>query len=206
MRYDEMNENDILRLCKSGDDEAMEYIFSKYKNYVKKKARELFIVGGDVDDLIQEGMIGLYKAIRDYSEEKDASFMTFASLCISRQLFTAVKASNCKKHTPLNTSVSYDTKVVSASGNEMYLADTISMVTSQNPEEAIIGKERLEIINKSIVESLSKYENQVFEMYMEGMTYIQIGDALNKQPKSIDNAIQRIKGKIQKIIEKLEME
>lgn len=200
MDYVNVSENEIIAACKAGDDKALEYIFDKYKNYVRKKAIEFYIVGGDRDDLIQEGMIGLYKAIRDYNSDKETSFMTFAGLCINRQLLTAVKEANRKKHIPLNTSISYDSTIVTSSGKEEYLADMISLGATASPEEDFIDRETVNNINDAVKKSLSHYENQVFEMYMSGVPYTEIASQLGKSPKSIDNAIQRIRSKIQKLL------
>ena len=200
MDYANVSENEIIAACKAGDDKALEYIFDKYKNYVRKKAIEFYIVGGDRDDLIQEGMIGLYKAIRDYNSDKETSFMTFAGLCINRQLLTAVKEANRKKHIPLNTSISYDSTIVTSSGKEEYLADMISLGAAASPEEDFIDRETVNNINDAVKKSLSHYENQVFEMYMSGVPYTEIALRLGKSPKSIDNAIQRIRSKIQKLL------
>ena len=163
------------------------------------KARQFFIVGADSDDLIQEGMIGLYKAIRDYDATKNVEFMYFASLCISRQLMTAVTANNRKKNIPLNNYVSLDSMVVDDGGNDVVLGDAIPSDYGINPETVMIDRENNESVIQSIYGSLSKMELQVLSLYMEGFNYVRIGEIIGKNPKAVDNAIQRIRGKINSI-------
>lgn len=203
MNYEKMSENDIIKAGREGDNGAMEYILNKYKNYVRKQARALYIVGGDGDDLIQEGMIGLYKAIRDYDVTKDASFMTFASLCINRQLCSAVTASQCQKHMILNTSISFDQPTVNKDGEESYLVNTLVADKKSNPEDILIDREAVKAITDAIGVRLSSFEKDVFDMYMEGVSYVEIAKKMDKTPKSIDNALQRIKGKITNIVSEI---
>ena len=174
------------------NEEITDYILDKYKPLVRKRANALYLIGGDTDDLIQEGMIGLFKAIRDYKKEEAASFYQFAQLCIERQMYTAVEASRRKKHAPLNSYVSlYD-----ESGEEgLALADVLTGGADENPERLFIEREsitqRLDLLSKN----LSKMERQVFQYMLEGLNYRQIAEKMGKSPKAIDNAIQRMRAK-----------
>ena len=161
----------------------------------------MYILGSDNDDLIQEGMIGLFKAIRDYDTGRDASFYTFAELCISRQIFTAVQASRRQKHIPLNNYISlYKNTSDNADEDEKYLIDSLSAEGGMSPEEMIIDRENVDILEQQIEESLSQFEKQVLDLYITGMSYVQIARVLGKDEKSTDNAIQRLKIKIKRII------
>ena len=197
MNFTILDENKIIAMCKAGDEEAFAYILEKYKNLVRMKTKELFVQGGDRDDLIQEGMIGLYKAVMNYDETKEASFLTFASLCVSRHMINVVKASMCKKHEPLNTSVSFDRTVISKFGEEEYYTDTVAISGVKSPEDRFIDKESVASMRECISDNLSKYEKQVFDLHLMGHTYTQIASLLNKSPKSVDNALSRIKSKMQ---------
>ena len=159
----------------------------------------MYLAGGDNDDLIQEGMIGLYKAVRDYKEERDASFFTFASMCINRQMITAVTASNRKKNIPLNSYVSFDSPVSGEEDSDMKLADVLPPSNEQNPEKLFIDKEFANDLQKKVMASLSSFEKEVLKYYMDGKDYIEISEKMNKTPKSIDNALQRIRNKVDKI-------
>lgn len=195
---DILTENEIIERAQHRDDTAMTYMMEKYKGLVRQKARSLFLVGGDNDDLIQEGMIGLYKAICDYKSDKDASFKTFADLCISRQLYSAIKNSNRKKNIPLNTYISLYAPVerdnnTAADGD--FVVDHETDLFEKNPEEIVIGKENINNIYDGLRKKFSNFENEVFSLYIEGMTYTEIAVKLGKSPKSVDNALQRIKSK-----------
>ena len=198
---EELSENEIILIAQNRNDEAMTYLMEKYKGLVRQKVRTLFLIGGDKDDLVQEGMIGLYKAICDYSPEKEASFRTFADLCISRQVYTAIKTSNRMKNQPLN---SYISIYSSAYSDENALADGDFIIDQEirasqlNPEEIIIDRENASRIEKNLFAYLSKMETKVLELYLDGMTYQEIASYMDKSPKSIDNALQRIKSKLQK--------
>ena len=196
MNYSIIDENQIVSLCKTGDEEAFAYILEKYKNLVRMKAGELYVKGGDRDDLIQEGMIGLYKAVMSFNEDRETSFSTFATLCVHRQMINAVRASRCKKHEPLNTSVSYDRTVVTKSGEEEYYTDIAGIVKDRSPEDAFIDRESAIAFNENITANLSKYEKQVFDLHLSGHSYTQIAEILKKSPKSVDNALSRIKVKV----------
>lgn len=187
----------ILRL-RDGEKRIIDYILEKYKNLVRKKAQSMYILGADNDDLIQEGMIGLFKAVRDYDSGRDASFYTFADLCISRQMYTAVRASGRQKHMPLNSYVS-----LYASGNEeedIELVNAIASKEVQNPEELFIDRENMKSIENVIEEQLSSLEKDVLDLHLTGMSYTEIAKVLNRDEKSTDNALQRIRGKLRKYI------
>lgn len=192
----------ILRL-RDGEENITDYIMDKYKNLVKNKAKSMYILGADNDDLIQEGMIGLFKAVRDYDSGRDASFFTFADLCISRQMYTAVQASGRQKHAPLNTYISLYSNV-SAEGEqgneEAALLNVLASRAELSPEEMIIDRENVENLEKTIERELSSFEKQVLDLYITGMSYVQIAKVLGKDEKSTDNALQRIKGKLRKAI------
>ena len=196
--YGKLSDEELVARYHDGDDKAADYLVEKYKNLVRQKARSYFLAGGDNDDLIQEGMIGLYKSIRDYEPDKDAIFMTFASLCVSRQIRTAVTTYNRKKNSPLNSYISLDMPVTDETGEDAVLSDVIASGEGSNPEELYFMRERINTINNAVQNVLSKMERQVLEMYIEGMSYAQIAANLGKTPKAVDNAIQRIRNKISK--------
>lgn len=177
----------------------MDYICNKYKNLVRSKAKSMFILGGDNDDLIQEGMIGLFKAVRDYDSGRDASFYTFADLCISRQMYTAVRASGRQKHFPLNNYVSLDSAPgQQADQEELRLFEALAARAELNPEAVFLDKERVAYLENTIENELSAFEKQVLDLYMTGMSYTQIAKVLGRDEKSTDNALQRLKSKIRK--------
>ena len=190
----------ILRL-RDGETAITDYIMEKYKNLVRSKAKSMFILGADSEDLIQEGMIGLFKAIRDYDSGRDASFATFADLCVSRQMYTAVQASRRQKHTPLNTYISlYRGNKELGENEESELINSLVSKVEINPEDLLIDKENVENLAKRIEKELSPFENQVLDLYLTGMSYSQIARVLGKDEKSTDNALSRIKGKVKKIL------
>lgn len=201
--FHDMSDTDIFLRMREGDKQAVDYLMEKYKYLVRQKARTLFLMGGDKDDLIQEGMIGLYKAIRDYKEDKDSSFRNFADLCVSRQMYNAIKASNRKKNIPLNTYISFYTPI---HGDNREYEDKFSMIdlmiqnNELNPEEMLIDKENTSMIQYELGKRLSDFEQQVLQFYLEGLSYTQIAEQLEKEPKSIDNALQRIKAKLNQIL------
>ena len=195
----------LIQRAQAQDYDAMDALMQRYKGIVRKRARSLFIIGGDQDDLMQEGMIGLFKAIQDYDKSKEAVFSTFAELCISRQLYSAVKSSNRKKNIPLNTYVSIYSPVYSEQGEETegsFMVDHSLEAAEISPEEILIDRENVCSLRCKIEECLSAMEKQVFDLYMEGMTYQEIARHLDKEPKSIDNALQRIKSKVNKALNK----
>ncbi|MBQ7586508.1 MAG: RNA polymerase sporulation sigma factor SigH [Lachnospiraceae bacterium] len=200
-KYSELSDVELIVRLREGQTDITDYIMEKYKDLVKNKARSMYILGADNDDLIQEGMIGLFKAIRDYDTGRDASFYTFAELCISRQIFTAVQASRRQKHIPLNNYISlYKNTSDNADEDEKYLIDSLSAEGGMSPEEMIIDRENVDILEQQIEESLSQFEKQVLDLYITGMSYVQIARVLGKDEKSTDNAIQRLKIKIKRII------
>lgn len=198
MEFEKMSENDIINLAQKRENSAMEYLLEKYKPLVRQKTRKLFLIDGDKDDLIQEGMIGLFKAVRDYQVGKDAAFRTFADLCISRQLYSAIKKSNRLKNQPLNSYVSIYSDEFSDADE---LAGDRTVISSgsdniANPEAIMIDRENAIDMQNKMFDKLSKMEREVLKRYLEGMTYQEIAADMEKSPKSIDNALQRIKGKI----------
>lgn len=203
--YENCSDEELIVRLRDGEDYITDYIMDKYKNLVRSKAKSMYILGADSEDLIQEGMIGLFKAVRDYDIGRDASFFTFADLCIARQMYTAVEASRRKKHTPLNSYISIYTKnrqdgAMDAEGDEMELVNALASVHDRNPEELLIDKENLEGIEKVIDKELSSFEKQVLDLYVTGMSYSQIAKVLRKDDKSTDNALQRIKNKLRKAL------
>lgn len=194
--YNKMSDEELVLRYHNGDNGAADFLVEKYKNLVRMKARTYFLVGADNDDLIQEGMIGLYKAIRDYKSDKNVVFMVFASLCINRQIMSAVTAYNRQKNSPLNNYLSLDTPVTDEQGEDAVLSDVIASKEDKNPEDLFIAKEQSGQLITEVFEMLSKMERTVLELYIEGLSYSEIGKVLDKSPKAIDNAIQRIRNKI----------
>ena len=199
--YEECSDEELILLLRDGEESIIDYIMDKYKNLVRRKARSMYILGADRDDLIQEGMIGLFKSVRDYDAGRDASFFTFADLCVSRQMYTAVQASRREKHAPLNSYVSlYSTGNLSGSereeGEELQLVNAIASHTDLNPEDMLIDKENVENLEKMLEKELSAFEKEVLDLYMIGMSYSQIAKVLGRDEKSTDNALQRVKMKI----------
>ena len=191
--YAGRTDEELIAELRDNRDEIIDYLLEKYKSLVRKHANALYLIGGDTDDLIQEGMIGLFKAIREYQPGHEASFYHFADLCIARQMYTAVEASNRKKHAPLNSYISlYD----DPDADGVTLADILPADADENPEHLLIGKENIEQKLEMLSKKLSKMEKQVFDYMLEGLNYRQIAERLGKSPKAIDNAIQRMRGKI----------
>ena len=195
MDLKQCSDEELIVRYRDGDTDAMDFIFERYKYLVRKKAKAMFLAGGDNDDLIQEGMIGLYKAIRDYNTDREASFATFASMCINRQMITAVAASNRKKNMPLNTYVSYDMPAGGDEDSDVRLVDILQSQTELNPEKLLIDKEHNWDLKSRLKEVLSTFEQQVLTYYLEGMDYTAIAKKMQKPPKSVDNALQRIRSK-----------
>ncbi len=199
--YSKMSDEELVLTYRTGNEGAADILVEKYKNLVRMKARAYFLMGADSEDLVQEGMIGLYKAIRDYNPEKDAVFMTFASLCIGRQIRTAITAYNRQKNAPLNTYISLDMPVTDEQGDDASLKDVIASEYEMNPEALIIDREQADRLISKLYKSLSKMEWQVLELYKEGLSYAEIAVYLEKTPKAVDNAIQRIRTKFSAIRE-----
>lgn len=192
-RYQNLKDEELIEQLRLGDTKIMDFILDKYKPLVRKKANAMYLIGGDTDDLIQEGMIGLFKAIRDFSKEKESSFYHFAELCISRQIYTAVEASNRKKHAPLNTYIS----LYSGTNEDgVVLADSLMAGLQENPEQMMIDQENMTLFLEQLKERLSKLEREVLDYYLAGLNYQQIAEQMGKNPKSIDNALHRIKEKL----------
>lgn len=203
--YEGLTDEELIDRQRSGERQITDYIMDKYKNLVRKKAKSMYILGADNDDLIQEGMIGLFKAVRDYDPGRDASFYTFADLCISRQMYNAVQASRREKHTPLNTYVSLYTDMAEAGsdGNSTELVNVIASAAESNPEQLMIDRENVADIEAIIEKELSSFEKQVLDLYITGMSYSQIARVLSRDAKSTDNALQRLKAKLRKAVEKI---
>ena len=198
--YADMSDESIVALCQESDAVATEYLLIKYKNFVRSKARSYFLIGADHEDIVQEGMIGLYKAIRDYRPDKLSSFRAFAELCITRQIITAIKTATRQKHIPLNSYVSLN-RPLFEEDSDRTLLDVITEETPSNPEEMLIDREDLSVIEGRIGSLLSDLEKQVLVRYVEGKSYVEISEEMNRHVKSIDNALQRIKRKLQKYLD-----
>ena len=198
--YAVMTDEDVVARCRQGDTMAEEYLLNKYKNFVRSKARSYFLIGADHEDIVQEGMIGLYKAIRDFRPDKLSSFRAFAELCITRQIITAIKTATRQKHIPLNSYVSLN-KPLYDEESDRTLLDVIIEGRATNPEELIIGQEDLNSIHHKIDEVLSGLEQEVLRAYLDGKSYQEIADNLGRHVKSIDNALQRVKRKLEKYLE-----
>jgi RNA polymerase sporulation-specific sigma factor len=194
-----LTDDEIAIRASTGDVAAIEFLLVKYKNFVRSKARSYFLIGADKEDIVQEGMIGLYKAMRDYKLDKKASFRAFAELCITRQIITAIKTATRQKHKPLNSYVSLN-KPIYEDECERTLVDIIGGEKMLNPEEILIDQEELNIIESKIGEMLSDLERKVLSLYLQGKSYVEIGKMLNRHVKSIDNALQRIKAKLEKYL------
>ncbi len=188
----------LALLAQAGSDGAFCSLLERYRVLVRKKSSSYYIVGADRDDIIQEGMIGLFKAVRDFEIDENVSFRTFADLCITRQIITAVKSAMRQKHAPLNFYVSLN-KPVDSEGNDVTLSEVIAGRETENPEDILINKEKADIIGFKLSEQLSEFELSVLGLYLKGHSYISIGKAIGKDSKSVDNALQRIKKKIDKI-------
>lgn len=186
--YKDLKDEELFNLLWEGQEGLEDYLINKYKGMVLKKAHAMFLIGGEQEDLIQEGMIGLFKAVRGYYPDKNASFSTFANLCIERQMYKAIEISSRQKHKPLNSYIS-----LSEVEEPLYNSEDLMQ---QNPEEIVIGKENVNAMMEYIRKRLSPFENQVLDAYLDGANYIQIAEMTGKQPKSIDNALQRIRNKI----------
>ncbi len=197
--YADKTDEDLVILCHQGDERAVEYLLNKYKNFVRSKARSYFLIGADHEDIVQEGMIGLYKAIRDFRAEKLTSFRAFAELCITRQIITAIKTATRQKHIPLNSYVSLN-KPLYDDESDRTLLDVIIEGRATNPEDLIISQENMHTINLRINEVLSELEQQVLAAYLDGRSYQEIAQMLGRHVKSIDNALQRVKRKLEKFL------
>ncbi|MGM9944339.1 MAG: RNA polymerase sporulation sigma factor SigH [Lysinibacillus sp.] len=198
--FDELSDEELVEQVHLGNTNALDYLITKYRLFVKVKARSYFLIGADKEDIIQEGMIGLYKAIRDFKGDKLASFRAFAELCITRQIITAIKTATRQKHIPLNSYVSLD-KPIYDEDSERTLMDVITSPLSDNPEHLMINREEYSRLEGQMSEVLSELEQQVLVLYLEGRSYNEISSLLNRSTKSIDNALQRIKRKLERHLE-----
>ena len=193
--YDKMTDEELIGKLRAGRRDVADYLVGKYKGLVRQKARTMYLIGGETDDLIQEGMIGLFKAVQNYDSGKEASFQTFARLCIDRQLYKAVSGSNRQKHQPLNTYVSL---------SQEEGTDHLEELWEQSPETIVIARENVDDLETQIRRCLSPLENQVLELYLLGEDYSQISKTLGKTKKSVDNALQRIKGKVRLCVDDIQ--
>ena len=198
-RFEEMTDEDIVSLSQNGDGQALAFLLDKYKNFVRSKARSYFLIGADHEDIVQEGMIGLYKAIRDFKSQKLTSFRAFAELCVKRQIITAIKTATRQKHLPLNCYVSLNKPLYDEESDRTLLDVIEGRVT--NPEDLYISQEDLNSIQNQIGELLSDLEQQVLASFLDGKSYQEIAAALGRHVKSIDNALQRVKRKLCKFLE-----
>ncbi len=197
--YEHMSDEDVISRSRNGDKYAIDHIINKYKNLVRSRARTYFLIGADKEDIVQEGMIGLYKAARDFKIEKHVSFKAFAELCITRQIISAIKSATRQKHIPLNSYISLN-KPFFEDENEQTLLDTLGQKKNSNPEDIVITKEHFESVEEKMFKVLSKFERKVLSLYLDGKGYTEIAKQMDKSEKSIDNALQRIKRKVIKFI------
>ena len=198
--YGQIEDEELVEIVRQGDSAALEYLINKYKNFVRAKSRSYFLIGADHEDIIQEGMIGLYKAIRDFKEDKLSSFKAFAELCITRQIITAIKTATRQKHIPLNSYVSLD-KPLYDEESDRTLLDVICGTRVTDPEELLINQEEFDDIELKMGEILSELERKVLMLYLDGRSYQEISGDLNRHVKSIDNALQRVKRKLERYVE-----
>jgi len=203
--YANMEDEEIIARARSGCTRGMEYLIEKYKPLVRAKARSYFLVGADREDIVQEGMIGLFKAVRDYNDEKSIPFRAFADMCVTRQIISAVKTATRQKHIPLNSSISLSRKMFNDESCKE-LSEVIEEVSVANPEELVISKEEVNVIENRIMALLSPFEQQVLSKYLVGIAYQAIAKQLKKPVKSIDNALQRLKRKIEKCLKAMKEE
>ena len=200
--YKKAKDEELVLMAQNGDDAAQEYLLDKYKSLVRAKSRAYFLIGADSEDIIQEGMIGLYKAVRDYNEEKNASFRSFAELCVNRQMITAIKAATRQKHQPLNSYISLNKPVYEEESEQTYMDFLQSSSGSLlNPEALLIGQENKSFLEDQMVKNLSSFETRVLVLYLQGRSYFEISRVLDKPEKSIDNALQRVKKKLERFLE-----
>jgi RNA polymerase sporulation-specific sigma factor len=198
--FRDKSDEEIVAQAKSGNNRAQEYLISKYENFVKAKAKSYFLIGADKEDIYQEGLIGLYKSIRDFNPEKSTSFKAFAEICIIRQIITAIKTATRQKHIPLNTYISLN-KPIYEEESERTLLDVLAGLKISDPEELMISKEQIDYIEGKISKVLSGLELEVLTSYLDGKSYQEIASDLERHSKSIDNALQRVKRKLEKCLD-----
>lgn len=201
-KYEAMADEYLISEYRKGNSEIMDYLMDKYKPMVRKKARAMYLLGGENEDLIQEGMIGLMKAVRSFDESQGAGFYTFAELCVSRQMYSAIEGSKRKKHIPLNSYVSLYEETENGEEKNAPLIDTIESKTDNNPEALYFGRKFTEAFMEELKESLSSLENHVLYLHLMGTDYRKIAELLEKSPKAIDNALQRIRAKAEKMLKR----
>ena len=199
VEFENKVDEEVVEEAKKGDGRAQEYLISKYENFVKAKAKSYFLIGADKEDIYQEGMIGLYKAIRDFKSDKLTSFKAFAEICVTRQIITAIKTATRQKHIPLNTYISLN-KPIYEEDSDRTLIDVLSELKITDPEELIIGQEQIKHIEGEMAKVLSDLEMEVLQSYLDGKSYQEIACDLDRQAKSIDNALQRVKRKLEKCL------
>jgi len=199
-----MTDDEVVNLAQAGNALASEYLIKKYRNFVKARAKSYFLIGADKDDIVQEGMIGLYKAIRDYKQEELASFLSFAELCITRQMITAIKTATRQKHQPLNSYISLD-KPIFAKDSKRTLLDVLAGSQLNNPEELVVSDEIYIFLETSMKEMLSELELKVLNEYLKGQSYQDIAHNLDRHVKSVDNALQKVKKKLEDVLEEEEI-
>ncbi len=201
-RYDTMSDEELIQELRDGDSDVTDYLCNKYKNLVRHKAASMYILGAEPEDLIQEGMIGLFKAVRDYDPGRDASFLTFATLCVSRQMYNAIQSAGRQKNIPLNNYISLNGNSDENGDERPAAALELFADGGLSPEQLFIDKENADDLYRRICDELSEFESQVLDLHMTGMNYVQIAGVLGREEKSTDNALQRIRAKIKKIVDK----
>lgn len=199
-----LDDEELIHLIHQENKLALDFLINKYRNFVQGKARAYFLIGADREDIVQEGMIGLFKAIRDYDKEKLSSFKAFAELCITRQIITAIKTATRQKHTPLNSYISLD-KPIFDEESDRTLIDVIAGSKSVDPEELLVNQEKLSDMERKLSELLSGFEKQVLQLYLEGCSYQEISEKLERHVKSVDNALQRVKRKLEHLMKENEV-
>ena len=199
IEFKDKSDEEVVSEAQKGNNRAQEYLIAKYENFVKSKAKSYFLIGADKEDIYQEGMIGFYKAIRDFKPDKFTSFKAFAEICVTRQIITAIKTATRQKHIPLNTYVSLN-KPIYEDESDRTLIDVLSSIAISDPEELIISQEQLKFIEEEIAKVLSELELEVLTSYLDGKSYQEIASDLDRNEKSIDNALQRVKRKLEKCL------
>ena len=199
IEFKDKSDEEVVSEAQKGNNRAQEYLIAKYENFVKSKAKSYFLIGADKEDIYQEGMIGFYKAIRDFKIDKFTSFKAFAEICVTRQIITAIKTATRQKHIPLNTYVSLN-KPIYEDESDRTLIDVLSSIAISDPEELIISQEQLKFIEEEIAKVLSELELEVLTSYLDGKSYQEIASDLDRHEKSIDNALQRVKRKLEKCL------
>lgn len=203
--FHKLGDDELVELIHQGNSNALDFLLNRYKNFVQAKARTYFLIGADKEDIVQEGMIGLFKAIRDYDETKLSSFKAFAELCVTRQIITAIKTATRQKHIPLNSYVSLDKPIYDEESDRTLIDVIAGSKTTDDPEEMIINQEKYGDMEVKLSESLSSLEKRVLHLYLDGQSYQEISKELNRHVKSIDNALQRVKRKLEQLLKAKEI-